>query len=105
MEKVGKLLERIEIAPDWQKRGYVALSNKILYNKKLSNDAKVLFWYLLTRAFGKDNCFPSNSTIMKDLKVKRRETIIKYKKELLSEGLIKIKRRGNHKTNVYILKS
>ena len=105
MKKVSDILpqDTIQIAPNWQKKGYVSITNKVLFNHKISLGAKVVYWYLLTRAFGKGNCFPSNETIGKDLGIKRRETLIKYKKELVKEKLLKTIRRGSRKSNVYII--
>jgi len=87
----------------WKNRGYVSISNKILYNTKLEPVAKLLYWYLLTRCFQKKDCFPSLDIIHKDLGITPK-TIIKYKKSLIEAKLIKVTRRGWGKTDVYTLK-
>jgi DNA-binding transcriptional regulator YhcF (GntR family) len=99
-----KALEKasIVIASNWKNKGYVAISNKILYSN-LSIQAKALYWYLLSRCFQKNNCFPSYEKMGRDLKI-HPDTVIKYRKELENAGLIVHKRRGRGKTNVYILR-
>lgn len=106
MKKLSDILpqDTIQIVPGWQKRGYVSITNKVLFNHKISLGAKVIYWYLLTRCFNKNSCFPSNQTMGKDLGIKRPETIIKYKRELVEEKLLKVIRRGNKKSNVYLVK-
>jgi hypothetical protein len=107
MEQIRKIakrrIERLEIAPGWKKRGYVAIGNKILYHPNLSYGAKVFYWYLLSRCFQKNKCFPGHEMIGKDLNVSH-ATVIKWQKELIANNLIKRKRRGWGKTNIYILK-
>ena len=104
MEKLSNLLPSIILDPRWKREGHLSIGNKILYKRGLSIGAKVMYWYFLSRCFQKDNCFPGNKTIGEDLGIKRPETIIKYKSELVKHGLIKVIRRGKNKTNIYIIK-
>ena len=106
MEKVGKILEqrdKLILDPKWKRFGYTSLGNKIIINPKISLPAKGLYWYLLTRCFQKNECFPGNELIGKDLGLTR-PTIVKYKKELVDNNLIKVKKGGWGKTNRYILR-
>lgn len=108
MEKLSDIVKNsdylLELAPDWQKRGYVSISNSVIYKKGLSIGAKAFYWYLLSRCFGdKTNCFMSIHRVCFDLEISNK-TVIKYKKELVKNNLLKVKRRGWGKTNIYILK-
>lgn len=89
----------------WKNRGYVSISNKILYNQNLDPLAKLFYWYLLTRCFNqekKGECFPSAETIQKDLGISK-NTVTKYKTQLVKEKLIKVERRGWGKSDLYKL--
>ena len=86
----------------WKNRGYVSISNKILYNKKVDTTAKVFYWYLLTRCFQKKECFPSGKLIQTDLGISK-NSLTKYKKQLVGAGLIKVKKRGWGNADLYTL--
>lgn len=108
MERVSDIVRNgdftLELAPRWQTRGYVSISNFVLYKKNLSVGSKTFYWYLLTRCFGdKTNCFMSVHRVCFDLGISNK-TVTKYKNELVEHKLLKVKRRGWGKTNIYILK-
>lgn len=106
MQKIKKVLDdysTIELDPRWRSKGHTAIGNKIMFNKKLTPYAKLIYWLLLIRCFSKDNSFPSNKSMAKDIGISV-WSIKTHKKLLLESGLISMKRRGQGKTNVYILK-
>lgn len=105
--KLAELLKQreqtLQLSPSWKRKGYIAVSNKIIHDKAISLPAKGLYCYLLSRCFQKTNCFPGNDMIEKDLGLSK-PSIVKYKQELERNELITIKRRGHGRTNVYVLK-
>lgn len=104
MRKLSEILpvDFLQIAPRWKTKGYTAIANSLVLNKRISIGAKLVQQYLLIRCFNKDNCFPSYETIAKDLNIGR-ASVARYLLELKDSGLIKTKRRRN-KTNIYFLK-
>jgi predicted AAA+ superfamily ATPase len=92
-----------ELQDGWKDRGYSAIANKVVHNKKISIASKGLYWYLYTMCFQKDRCYSSYEFLAKELKLNRK-TIYKYLKELRDANFVKSIRRGQGKPNVYILK-
>lgn len=82
--------------------GFTQLPNYILRKKDLSAGAKIIYALLLSYAWQKDNTFIGQQTFMNDLGISK-PTIIKLLKELVKTKFLKIKRRGQGKTNLYFL--
>lgn len=102
MRALSELLPTLQLAPRWKTRGYTAISNSLILNKKISTGAKVVQMYLLIRCFTKDFTYPSYETIASDLNISRK-SVYNHLEELRKSRLIKVKRRRN-KTNIYFLK-
>jgi len=124
MEKIGAVLEReiprikkeikgqeekkgrernLEMVgfSDMSRKGYTLIPNYLL-ELKISTTAKVLYALLLSYCWNKDFCFPGQEEAAKRLNITEK-TIQRNLQELQEAGLIKVTRRGQGKTNKYIL--
>jgi hypothetical protein len=82
--------------------GFVALPNAILLDTYLSCAARVLYGILLFHARQNGQCFPALATLCQE--VGMGETSVRqYLHELSAAGLISQRRRGQGRTNLYIL--
>ncbi len=91
--------------PDSQlpaRAGFTALPNAVLLATTLSRDARLLYALLLHHAWQDRHCFPSHATLATELGAG--ETMVRaYLCELEHAGLITRYRRGQGRTNVYVL--
>lgn len=81
-------------------RGWTGVPNFILESKEISVGAKLTYAMLLKYAREQDCCFPGQKRLAKDMGNGLR-SIVRYIAELESVGLIKIKRRGQGRPNLY----
>jgi hypothetical protein len=81
---------------------FVMMPDEVRLNKSLSRGAKVTFEALLSYAWKKDYCFPSEEKLAKDIGVCDR-TVRRHLKELDQADIIGIEHRGRGKTNRYRL--
>lgn len=82
--------------------GYTIVPNYILETPKLSSNSKLVYALLLRRAQNKDYSFPGQEKLGKDCGLSAR-TVWTCLKELEKKHCLKIQRRGQGKTNLYIL--
>jgi len=82
--------------------GFTQVPNVVLENEKLSSIAKLCYAMLLKYAWYKNYCFPGQGTLAKEMGTSR-PTVIKGLKELEKAGYLEQKRRGQGRTNIYIL--
>jgi len=83
-------------------RGFTALPNAVLLATALSRDARLLYALLLHHAWQDRRCFPSHATLAAELGAG--ETMLRvYLRELESAGLITQRRRGQGRSNLYVL--
>lgn len=82
--------------------GFTQVPNVLLENEKLSAMAKLAYSMLLKYAWYKNYVFPGQATLSKEMGTSR-PTVIKALKELEKAGYLEQKRRGQGRTNVYIL--
>ena len=103
---VGEVLKDRNIilvgADAFTENGFTQVPNAILRSKKISPGAKLAYSGLLSYAWGEDRCFPGQNTLGVDLGVAR-QTVNEYIRELRSKGFIRVKRRGQGRSNVYEL--
>jgi hypothetical protein len=85
-----------------QHTGFTQVPNHILRARNLSRDAKLLYSILRSYCWQKSTCFPSYETLMADMQCCN-QTLASAIKELIECGLITVQRRGQGKTNRYIL--
>jgi hypothetical protein len=82
--------------------GFTQVPNFILKNVKLGAGAKLVYSLLLSYAWHNDSCFPGQERLSKDCG-KTQQWVSFQMKELEDEGFLEIQRRGQGKTNIYIL--
>lgn len=83
-------------------RGFTALPNAVLLSTILSRDARLLYALLLHHAWQDRCCFPSHATLAAELGAG--ETMLRlYLRELERAGLISQRRRGQGRSNLYVL--
>ncbi|MEM8576029.1 MAG: helix-turn-helix domain-containing protein [Pseudomonadota bacterium] len=82
--------------------GFTQVPNAILRSKKISPGAKLAYSGLLSYAWNKESCFPGQDTLGGDIGVTR-QTVNEYIKELKTKGFIRVKRRGQGRSNLYEL--
>lgn len=93
---------KIKILDKTLKQGFSQIPRIVLKAQGLSLQAKTIYALLLDYAWQKGSCFPGQTRLSKDLGV-HRNTVQKYLTELKEFGLVKWKRRGVNKTNIYYL--
>lgn len=74
----------------FQSFGYGIVSQYVMKNKNISINAKGLYAYLASCAGNDKQTYPNQTTICKDLGIKKVDTLRKYMKELQAEGFIKV---------------
>lgn len=84
------------------KESFTQIPNTILRRPEITPGAKLTYMLLLSYAWQQDSCFPGQATLAEDLGAGRR-SVIRYLQELQERGLLRVKRRGLGKTNVYTL--
>src|SRR5688572_23065540 len=96
--------ERGEIVVEEErlKEDYTKVPNTILKRRDISPGAKLTYVMLLSYAHKQDRCFPGQKRLADDIGAGVR-SVIRYMQELVKEGLLRVKRRGLGKTNVYYL--
>ena len=83
--------------------GFTQLPNYLLNNHDLSNNAKVLYAKLLSYAWHNNHVFPGQERMAEEIGSSK-STVGRAVQELEEQGWLEIQRRGQGKTNVYVLK-
>lgn len=83
--------------------GFTQVPNVLLKNPKLSANAKVVYSMLLSYAWHNNLVFPGQERMADDLGTSQ-PTIARAIKELETHGWLDVERRGQGKTNLYVLK-
>ena len=108
MEHIGSRVSEIEqnirinSADPIALHGFTQLPNFILRNPELSPGAKATYALFLSYAWHNDRCFPGQETLAQALGMSI-GSVNAYIKELESNSLIEITRRGQGKTNLYTI--
>lgn len=84
------------------RHGFIQLPRQILLAKNLSRDAKMLYAVLLHFAWQEDHCYPGYPRLCEDMGASE-NMVRKYMRELEAVGLLRQKRRGQGRTNLYTL--
>jgi biotin operon repressor len=82
--------------------GFTQIPNLVLRRSDLPPGAKLTYMVLLSYAWQKDQAFPGQDRLARDMGVSER-SVITYLKQLQESGLVSIIRRGLGLTNVYVL--
>lgn len=103
---IGDILRERNIvlkgADGLSRQGFVQLPRAILYHRGLSDGARLLYTVLLDYAWNNDRCFPGQKALSERTGWDER-TVRRHMRVLQQTGLVKIKRRGQGKTNIYEL--
>jgi hypothetical protein len=83
--------------------GFTQIPNYLLRASDLSNNAKVVYAKLLSYAWDNDRCFPGQDRMAQDIGTSQ-PTIARAIQELQAKDWLEVERRGQGKTNVYVLK-
>lgn len=83
-------------------QGFTQLPNFILRNPKLTVGAKVVYAMFISYGWHNNFCFPGQEKLANDMGLTR-PRVTQLIGELESAGLITIQRRGQGKTNIYIV--
>lgn len=90
------------IADQSLRLGFIQLPKLILYARNISRDAKLLYAVLLGYAWQAQRCFPGYQRLCHDMGASE-NAVRKYMRELEAVGLLHQRRRGQGRTNIYIL--
>jgi len=82
--------------------GFIQLPRLVLYARNLSRDAKLLYAVLLGYAWQEGRCFPGYHRLCENMQASE-NAVRKYMRELESVNLLRQRRRGLGKTNIYTL--
>ena len=83
--------------------GFTQVPNFLLKDPKLSANAKIVYSMLLSYAWNNSCVFPGQERMAADIGISQ-PTIACAVKELEEHGWLEIQRRGQGKTNIYVLK-
>jgi hypothetical protein len=84
------------------KGGFAQVPVVILQDRRINASAKLVYAMMLYYAWNKNHCFPGQERLAKDIG-KTRVSINTAIKNLERNGILEIRRRGQGKTNIYIL--
>jgi len=83
-------------------QGFTQLPNFILRDPKLSVGAKVVYAMFISYGWHNNFCFPGQEKLAADMGLTR-PRVTQLIGELEAAGLITIQRRGQGKTNIYVI--
>ena len=83
-------------------KGFTQVPNHLLKDPNLSPGAKLAYAMLLSYAWHNDFCYPGQERLAVDLGAGKR-SVVRYLQELRDAKYIKIRKRGQGKTNIYVL--
>jgi hypothetical protein len=83
--------------------GFTQVPNFLLKDPKVSANAKVVYSMLLSYAWTNNMVFPGQERMAEDIGASQ-PTVARAVKELESQNWLEVQRRGQGKTNLYILK-
>ena len=84
------------------RHGFTQLPNFILRNPDLSVGSKTVYALFLSYAWNNNYCFPGQQRLATDIGMSI-GSVNSFIKELEACGLIDIERRGQGKTNIYVI--
>jgi hypothetical protein len=108
MEHIGTALQTVEKtiilkgADVLSSHGFTQVPNHVLESTKVSPGAKLAYTMLLKYAWQNDFCYPGQERLAKDMGSGVR-SVVRYIQELEKNDFVKIKRRGQGKSNLYEL--
>lgn len=108
MRPVGDLLERyqnivLQGFDPVSAGGFTQIPNILIRTPKLSSTTKLIYAQLLSYAWHNNMCFPGQERLAEDSGTSL-ATITRSIRELVDQGWLEVQRRGQGKTNMYVLK-
>ena len=82
--------------------GFTQVPNFILRNPDLSAGAKVVYSMFLSYAWHNESCFPGQERLAQDIGLSR-SRVTEFISELCRAGLVTVQRRGQGRTNIYVV--
>jgi hypothetical protein len=106
MKPIGEIIReknlQLDTANPVLQNGFTQVPNFILKDPSLSVGAKVAYAMFLSYAWHNDSCFPGQDRLAEDMGMTR-PRVTQLIAELQKAGLITIQRRGQGKTNLYMI--
>ena len=106
MQNIGELIKEKNLQLDTVnpvlQNGFTQVPNFILKDPKISVGAKVAYAMFLSYAWHNDSCFPGQDRLAEDMGLTR-VRVTQLIAELEKAGLVTIQRRGQGKTNLYMI--
>jgi len=106
MKEIGELLKEKNLQLDTinpvLQGGFTQVPNFILKNPEISLGARLTYAMFLSYAWHNESCFPGQDRLAEDMGMSR-SRVTEFVGELEHAGLISIQRRGQGKTNLYII--
>ena len=98
------MVKTLIIEEAWLRGGFTQVPNCVLRDEQLEPSAKLLYSLLLSYAWHNDQCYPGHERLAKEIGISRRWAI-RLLQRLRDRGLVTWSRRGQGKTNVYVILS
>jgi biotin operon repressor len=106
MQSINELIQEknIELATTdpVARGGFTQVPNFILRDPDLSVGAKIAYAMFLSYAWHNDSCFPGQERLAEDIGMSR-SRVTEFISELSRAGLVTVQRRGQGRTNVYVI--
>ena len=108
MKPIGEILKEKNLQLDTEnpvlQAGFTQVPNFILKDPKISVGAKVAYAMFLSYAWHNDFCFPGQDRLAEDMGMSR-VRVTQLIAELERARMVTIQRRGQGKTNLYVVHS
>ncbi len=94
--------QNIVVENELLRRGFTSIPNYI-FGMPISSNAKLIYMALLSYAWNNRSCYPGLAKLCSDVSLSDKP-VTKAIEELTQAALLEVKRRGQGKTNIYIIK-
>ncbi len=94
--------QNIVVENELLRRGFTSIPNYI-FGLPISSNAKLIYMALLSYAWTNQSCYPGLAKLCSDVSLSDKP-VTKAIEELATSQLLEVKRRGQGKTNIYIIK-
>jgi len=95
--------QNIVVENELLRRGFTSIPNYI-FGLPISSNAKLIYMALLSYAWTNQSCYPGLAKLCSDVSLSDKP-VTKAIEELAASQLLEVKRRGQGKTNIYIIKN
>jgi hypothetical protein len=94
--------QNIVVENELLRRGFTSIPNYI-FGMPISSNAKLIYMALLSYAWNNRSCYPGLAKLCSDVSLSDKP-VTKAIEELTQAALLEVRRRGQGKTNIYIIK-